>query len=132
MSYTQSSKDSIIRIWSRATLEPHITLTGHDGPVNAVGLQDGKVVSASGDNKMIMWDIESGNKLRVFEGHDRGLACIDFKVRSTQLPNHTLEMLNTFFLTTKTGRSHNLRFKRSQNQNLVRLFRSMSSNSPRT
>jgi F-box and WD-40 domain protein 1/11 len=36
-------------------------------------------VSASGDGKMILWDIESGERLRTFEGHDRGLACIEFK-----------------------------------------------------
>jgi F-box and WD-40 domain protein 1/11 len=65
--------------------------------VNAVGLQSGsaslcgvgdtgtplahsgRVVSASGDGKMMMWDIESGERLRTLEGHDRGLACIEFK-----------------------------------------------------
>ena len=30
---------------------------------------------------MILWDIASGERLRTFEGHDRGLACIEFKVR---------------------------------------------------
>lgn len=29
---------------------------------------------------MILWDIGSGERLRTFEGHDRGLACIEFKV----------------------------------------------------
>jgi len=29
---------------------------------------------------MILWDIESGERLRTFDCHDRGLACIDFKV----------------------------------------------------
>jgi WD40 repeat protein len=28
---------------------------------------------------MILWDIDSGERLRTFEGHDRGLACIEFK-----------------------------------------------------
>lgn len=32
---------------------------------------------------MILWDTESGDRIRTFEGHDRGLACIDFKVRSS-------------------------------------------------
>jgi F-box and WD-40 domain protein 1/11 len=54
-------------------------LHGHEGPVNAVGIQSGKVVSASGDGKMILWDIESGERVHTFEGHSRGLACIDFK-----------------------------------------------------
>jgi len=47
--------------------------------VNAVGVQSGKVVSASGDGKMILWDIDSGERLRTFEDHDCGLACIEFK-----------------------------------------------------
>jgi F-box and WD-40 domain protein 1/11 len=56
-------------------------MRGHEGPVNAVGMVDGKVVSASGDGKMILWDVKSGERLRTFEGHDRGLACIEYKVR---------------------------------------------------
>jgi len=94
--FFHSSKDALIRVWDRRTLKFHRTLRGHEGPVNAVGLQSepaqcsdnaltmtqgGRVVSASGDGKMILWDIESGVRLRTFEGHDRGLACIEFKVR---------------------------------------------------
>jgi len=75
-----SSKDAIIRVWRRDTLEPHCALVGHDGPVNAVGMQNGKIVSASGDGRMMFWDIEQKTKIRTFDGHDRGLACIEFKV----------------------------------------------------
>jgi F-box and WD-40 domain protein 1/11 len=75
-----SSKDALIRVWNRSNLALHTTFRGHEGPVNAVGLQSGRVVSASGDGKMMLWDIESGKRLRVFEGHDRGLACIEYKV----------------------------------------------------
>lgn len=103
--YVSSSKDAVIRVWDRKTLNLHRTLRGHEGPVNAVGLQTGRVVriiifllvtvtlltgdpqvSASGDGKMILWDIDSGERLRTFEGHDRGLACIEFKVH--QRCNH--------------------------------------------
>ena len=75
-----SSKDTKIRVWNRETLDLHRTLTGHEGPVNAIGLQNGFIVSASGDTKMMLWDIERGTCLRTFDGHDRGLACIEFKV----------------------------------------------------
>jgi WD40 repeat protein len=75
-----SSKDTKIRVWNRETLNLHRTLTGHEGPVNAIGLQNGFIVSASGDTKMMLWDIERGTCLRTFDGHDRGLACIEFKV----------------------------------------------------
>ena len=36
-------------------------------------------MSASGDGKMMLWDIATGTRIRTFEGHDRGLACIEFK-----------------------------------------------------
>jgi F-box and WD-40 domain protein 1/11 len=39
-----SSKDAVIRVWDRITLDLHRTLRGHEGPVNAVGLQSEKVV----------------------------------------------------------------------------------------
>ena len=75
-----SSKDTKIRVWNRETLELYRTLSGHEGPVNSIGLQSGLIVSASGDTKMMLWDIERGTCLRTFDGHDRGLACIEFKV----------------------------------------------------
>jgi F-box and WD-40 domain protein 1/11 len=81
-----SSKDALIRVWNRVTLDLHCTLCGHEGPVNAIGLQASRVVSASGDGKMILWDINSGERLRTFEGHDRGLACIEFKVSCLSRP----------------------------------------------
>lgn len=67
-------------MWDRESLTLQCTLSGHEGPVNAIGLQGMRVVSASGDGKMILWDIETGKRMRIFEGHDRGLACIEFKV----------------------------------------------------
>ncbi|KAG6857516.1 hypothetical protein H0H87_002141 [Tephrocybe sp. NHM501043] len=73
------SKDAVIRVWDRDSLQVVRTLRGHEGPVNSIGIQNGRVVSASGDGKMILWDIASGERIRTFEGHDRGLACIEFK-----------------------------------------------------
>lgn len=95
-----SSKDASIRVWDRKTLSLTRVLRGHEGPVNAIGLQHDRVVSpvssassllrislcshfqvsASGDGKLILWDITNGERIRTFEGHDRGLACIEFKV----------------------------------------------------
>lgn len=70
----------MIRVWSRQTLELHGELRGHEGPVNAVGLQGDLLVSASGDGKMILWDLNKMQAVRVFVGHDRGLACVEFQV----------------------------------------------------
>lgn len=76
-----SSKDASIRVWDRQTLSLSRVLRGHEGPVNAIGLQRDRVVSASGDGKLILWDVANGERIRTFEGHDRGLACVEFKVR---------------------------------------------------
>lgn len=66
-------------IHSRKTLAHLHTLTGHAGPVNAIGLAGERVASASGDGKIRLWDLVSGECIRVLEGHERGLACIEFK-----------------------------------------------------
>lgn len=78
--HPDSSKDALINVYSRSTLTLHAVLRGHEGPVNAIGLEGGRVVSASGDGRMMLWDAGSGRCERVFEGHERGLACIEFKV----------------------------------------------------
>jgi F-box and WD-40 domain protein 1/11 len=75
-----SSKDALIHMWSRETLALHMTLRGHTGPINAIALQSSRLVSASGDRTAMLWDIYTGERLKTFEGHERGLACIEFKV----------------------------------------------------
>ncbi|KAJ7798735.1 WD40 repeat-like protein [Mycena olivaceomarginata] len=68
------SKDAVVWVWGRESLELERVLRGHEGPVNAnegdVGYgegnksqrHEGRVVSASGDGKMILWDIKSGER----------------------------------------------------------------------
>ena|SRR5579863_818062 len=124
-----SSKDTKIRVWNRETLELHRTLTGHEGPVNAIGLQNGLIVSASGDTKMMLWDIERGTCLRTFDGHDRGLACIEFKVHFPlfflRMPAQPL----TCFLLAVTGQLHRVRLERQHNQGVGRDDRRVSTHS---
>jgi len=75
------SKDSTLALHSRQTLELLYTLSGHDGPVNSIGIQDDQMVSASGDGRIILWDLrpKGGKKLRTLVGHEKGLACVIFK-----------------------------------------------------
>jgi F-box and WD-40 domain protein 1/11 len=80
-----SSKDAVVCIWNRRTLKLHRKLTGHEGPVNSIAMQGGRLVTASGDGKIMFWDVGSGECLRVFEGHMRGLACVEYKVSSLML-----------------------------------------------
>lgn len=77
---SSSSKDTRICVWERSTFRLHRILIAHDGPVNAIGIQDDRVASVSGDGKMILWDIITGERIRLFEGHERGLACVVYKV----------------------------------------------------
>jgi WD40 repeat protein len=72
-----SSKDTLINVYSRFTLALHAVLRGHEGPVNAIGFEGGGAV---GDGRMMLWDTGSGRCERIFEGHERGSACIEFKV----------------------------------------------------
>jgi WD40 repeat protein len=123
--WPHSSKDTKIRVWNRETLELHRTLTGHEGPVNAIGLQNGFIVSASGDTKMMLWDIDRGTCLRTFDGHDRGLACIEFKVLFflLRMSAHAL----TYSLLAVTGQLHRVRLERLHNQGVGRDDRRMPS-----
>lgn len=86
------SVDTIVRVWHRSTLKLHCLLEGHEGSVNAIGLQAGQIVSASEDGKMILWDIESGERIWTFDGHEGELTCVDFKVC---LPSISLFLLKS-------------------------------------
>lgn len=69
-----------MRLWSRTTFELAHIFAGHTGPVNAIDLSRAskRVISASGDGTLILWDIQSRRLLRTFSGHSRGLACVAF------------------------------------------------------
>jgi len=75
------SKDSTLALHSRETLELMYTLSGHDGPVNSIGLQGDQLLSASGDGRIILWGLGSrrGRQIRALLGHEKGLACVIFK-----------------------------------------------------
>ncbi|OMJ26269.1 Beta-TrCP [Smittium culicis] len=73
------SKDCTIKIWSRKNNYSLVsTLSGHEGPVNAISLYNNELVSASGDTLIKLWDLKTGKEIRVFKGHLRGLACVQY------------------------------------------------------
>lgn len=72
-----SSRDTTIRVWDMSGREVR-RLVGHSGPVNALGSHEDRVVSASGDATIKLWNIVTGDCLRTFTGHTRGLACVKF------------------------------------------------------
>ncbi|BGP52672.1 hypothetical protein JCM8202_004801 [Rhodotorula sphaerocarpa] len=72
------SKDTKTHVWERATGKLYRVLQGHRGPVNAVQINGDRVLTASGDAIMKLWDLHTGQALRTFTGHTRGLACVSW------------------------------------------------------
>jgi WD40 repeat protein len=76
----RSSKDTNILVHARAA--PHGLLHRldlHTGPVNALSIDKHTLASASGDGRVRLWDLRTGEFLRRLKGHDRGLACVSLK-----------------------------------------------------
>ena len=72
------TQDTKTHVWDRSTGKLHRVLQGHRGPVNAVQIHGDRVLTASGDSLMKMWDLHTGQALRTFTGHSRGLACVSW------------------------------------------------------
>jgi WD40 repeat protein len=53
-------------------------LTGHDDSINVIAISpDGKrLVSGGADNNIIVWDMNTGNKLKQFTGHYEGVLAL--------------------------------------------------------
>ncbi|PNS20912.1 F-box/WD repeat-containing protein pof11 [Sphaceloma murrayae] len=101
------SKDKTIKIWNRhkirsddpivpqitpnqypagepVEIEPYTllgTLQGHNAAVNAIQIHENKIVSASGDRTIRMWDVISGQCIGDFQGHSKGIACVQYDGR---------------------------------------------------
>lgn len=55
-----------------------MTFEGHNAAVNAIQIHDSYIVSASGDRNIRLWDILTGNCVRVISGHNKGIACVQY------------------------------------------------------
>lgn len=55
-----------------------MTLEGHAAAVNAIQLHGSKVVSASGDRTIRIWDLTTGICTKVIIGHQKGIACVQY------------------------------------------------------
>ncbi|CAO3627755.1 unnamed protein product [Cunninghamella echinulata] len=84
-----SSRDTTLRVWHVKDKEnqigtPYHRLVGHQGPVNALDAipDTNYVISASGDATLKLWDCSTGQCLKTFVGHQRGLACVKYDLFS--------------------------------------------------
>ncbi|KAI5307196.1 hypothetical protein KEM56_003116 [Ascosphaera pollenicola] len=55
---------------------PLLTLHGHTAAVNAIQLHNDECTSASGDRSIRVWNIRTGECIRIFTGHVKGIACV--------------------------------------------------------
>ncbi|KAI9675497.1 MAG: hypothetical protein M1829_003301 [Trizodia sp. TS-e1964] len=72
--------------WTResSSLPPYsllITLEGHGAAVNAIQVLGDRIVSASGDRSVKIWEISTGMCLKTLPGHIKGIACVQFDGR---------------------------------------------------
>jgi len=58
-----------------------LTFEGHGAAVNAIQIYKNEIVSASGDRKIMLWDIQTGTLIRTFLGHLKGIACVKYDGR---------------------------------------------------
>jgi F-box and WD-40 domain protein 1/11 len=58
-----------------------MTLQGHGAAVNAIQIHGDRIVSASGDKTIKVWDAISGDNLQTINAHSRGIACVQFDGR---------------------------------------------------
>ncbi|KAB8337188.1 hypothetical protein FH972_021491 [Carpinus fangiana] len=58
-----------------------MTFDGHAAAVNAIQIFKDEVVSASGDRKIMLWNIKTGTLTRTYTGHTKGIACVQYDGR---------------------------------------------------
>ena len=79
--YRKNPLDLETKIANRTirTLQPYsllMQLEGHRAAVNAIQIDGDRIVSASGDRNIKIWDIKDGRSLATLIGHHKGIACV--------------------------------------------------------
>lgn len=58
-----------------------MSFEGHNAAVNAIQILGDEIVSASGDRKIMLWNLKTGILTRSFSGHTKGIACVQYDGR---------------------------------------------------
>jgi len=82
-----SPSNSTIRLWNRATLEPTLTLEGHERPLMSIAFspRGTTLVSASHDHTARLWDVKTGRQLAVLASHVSRLNAVSFSPDGSRL-----------------------------------------------
>jgi len=84
-----ASKDGSLRIWSLSDGSLETVMVGHTGEITVMKYSDVQMVTASGnvikqklytgsaDKTARIWDISTGQSMRVFKGHTMQISCLD-------------------------------------------------------
>ncbi|MFC9243304.1 protein kinase [Streptomyces sp. NPDC057136] len=113
------SGDGAIRLWDVDTGSLTQTLTGHEGPVNALWAGvDGRLLASGGaDATVRLWDLEEGRCVRVLEGHTSGVTSL------------CVAADGTFVLSSASGHDRNIRMWDVATGDEVRSFEESSASS---
>ncbi|KAJ1663106.1 hypothetical protein EV178_005281 [Coemansia sp. RSA 1646] len=72
-------KDRVVRVWRRGLdYSDTFELRGHGVAINAIHLHGDRLVSASGDRTIKVWDLTTRACVLTLADHTRGVACLDF------------------------------------------------------
>ncbi|KAJ2547927.1 hypothetical protein EV175_005029 [Coemansia sp. RSA 1933] len=73
-------KDRVVRVWRRQGQDygSPFELRGHGVAINALHLHGDRLVSASGDRTIKVWDLGTRRCVLTLADHTRGVACLDF------------------------------------------------------
>ena len=71
-----AGQDATLRVWKRSDLAPALVYRGHRRAVNACSLHDGRVASGSGDGRICIWRVDTGDTLRTMVGARSGIVAV--------------------------------------------------------
>lgn len=85
--------DQTIRVWEYLKADPDSTpkwicsktLTGHSDWINKLLLVGDKIISASDDNTIRVWDLNTGNCLKTLEGHSDFIQSVEYSTYSGKI-----------------------------------------------
>jgi pleiotropic regulator 1 len=74
--FATGSTDSVIKVWSLASGELRLNLTGHKEGIRSIAVRDTAMFTGSDDHAIKMWDLEKNQIVRDYFGHVSAVHCV--------------------------------------------------------